>query len=369
MPRSTTIAKRQELTAVDLFAGGGGLTVGLKSAGFEVASAVELDLPAAETYAANHADVDLLIRDIRQVRGDELCAEPGGIDLVAGCPPCQGFTSLTSKYRRDDRRNALIEEMGRIVRELRPRAVMMENVPGLALKGRDRLDKFISELEANGYLVEWGILQVADYGTPQFRRRLVLFAGLGFSIKIPPRSHAQKPTDDLLPWRTTGEIIRNLPSPKVFSKSLLPTGGTVEDWHVVRRLSQANIERLRWAKPGGSWRDIPAEHRVACHQGEYNGFSNVYGRMAWDATPPTMTGGCTTLSKGRFGHPEEGRTISVREAALFQEFPDDYYISTPYMDAACNIVGNALPCGFAAVIARQVRNALEGQPNRAQMGQ
>jgi DNA (cytosine-5)-methyltransferase 1 len=104
--------------------------------------------------------------------------------------------------------------------------------------------------------------------------------------------------------------------------------------------------------------DIPEQKRPPCHRGTYRGFSNVYGRMAWDQTAPTMTGGCTTLSKGRFGHPAELRTISVFEAALFQEFPPEYHLATPFMDKACEIIGNALPCGFATAMAAQVKKAL-----------
>lgn len=349
-------------TAIDLFCGGGGLTVGLKAAGFNVSASVEIDDTAHATYKANHPEVQAYKEDITTVASADLLKDAGGaLDLVAGCPPCQGFTSLTSKYRREDRRNALIDQMARIIEETQPRAVMMENVPGLAQKGKDRLQAFIRRIEKKGYQVTCDVLQVADYGTPQFRRRLVLFAGLGFKIDLPKPTHNRTGADGLRPWRKVKDIIYGLPEPSRFSKKLFPNGATVEAWHVVRNISAANMERLRWAKPGGSWRDIPEEYRVPCHRGDYNGFSNVYGRMDWDAVAPTMTGGCTTLSKGRFGHPIEHRTISVREAALFQEFPETYQLQTSFMDAACDIIGNALPCGFAEAMARQVRAALSEQ--------
>lgn len=132
------------------------------------------------------------------------------------------------------------------------------------------------------------------------------------------------------------------------------------NWHVVT-LSIQNRLRLQHARPGGNWSDIPEALRPPCHQGKYRGFPNVYGRMAWDAPAPTITGGCTTLSKGRFGHPEEDRTISVREAALLQTFPLNYQFDTPFMDHACNIIGNALPCVFAEVVARQCHKYLRAQ--------
>jgi len=349
-------------SAIDLFAGGGGLTQGLKDAGFRVAAAVEINAAAHATYKANHREVQCYRQDIRTVASEALKADAAGeVDLVAGCPPCQGFTSLTSKYRREDPRNDLIDEMGRIVREVRPAAVMMENVPGLALKGKSRLDAFISGIEAIGYQVSWSILQVADFGTPQVRRRLVLLAGRGFKIDIPGPTHSVNGGGGLEKWRDIQSVLTGLPVPQAFNKAALPNGGTVEDWHFVRNLSPANQERLRWIKPGGNWKDIPEEHRVACHHGDYKGFQNVYGRMVWDKPSPTITGGCTTLSKGRFGHPDENRTISVREAALLQEFPDNYRLETSRMDAACDIIGNALPCGFAKKMAEVVYASLAAQ--------
>ncbi|MBO9498616.1 MAG: DNA cytosine methyltransferase [Novosphingobium sp.] len=346
--------------AVDLFSGGGGLTVGLKSAGFTVHSAVEKDLHAAATYRVNHPEVKLIDKDIRDVSADDI--RPGSdlsLSLIAGCPPCQGFTSLTSKYKRDDPRNSLIAEMERLVLAAQPAAVMMENVPGLVSKGREKFEEFVKRLRNAGYKVDWDILQVADYGTPQLRRRLVLLAGKEFRIGLPKATHSRTGSNDTTPWRKVSEVIKDLPPAETFtSRPLLHDGAIASEWHRVRRLSSENLERLRWAKPGGNWMDIPEHHRPACHRGKYRGFSNVYGRLAWDQTAPTMTGGCTTLSKGRFGHPSELRTISVYEAALFQEFPKDYRIATPFMDKACDIIGNALPCGFAAAMARQVIKAL-----------
>ncbi|MGH9429228.1 MAG: DNA cytosine methyltransferase, partial [Terriglobia bacterium] len=164
-----------DFIAIDLFAGGGGLTVGLKRAGFEVVSAVELEENAFATYVVNHPEVNSLRQDIRSVHAEDLLrtGSEGQADLLVGCPPCQGFSSLTRKYRRGDPRNELVAEMGRLVEEIRPRAIMMENVPGLAERGKPLLDEFIKKLSSLGYLVERDILQVADFGIPQNRRRLV----------------------------------------------------------------------------------------------------------------------------------------------------------------------------------------------------
>lgn len=143
--------------------------MGLKRAGFRVVAAVEIDGEIAKTYKANHPSVKLINKDIREVTGEEILrkARVDHVMLVAGCPPCQGFSKLTDKYSKDDPRNRLIAEMARIVRELRPRIVMMENVPGLAGRGKRRLNKFVRSLESMGYLVNYDVLQLANYGIPQ----------------------------------------------------------------------------------------------------------------------------------------------------------------------------------------------------------
>jgi DNA (cytosine-5)-methyltransferase 1 len=355
-----------ELTAVDLFCGGGGLTVGLKQAGFRVVSAVEMEAHAFSTYKANHPDVHAYKQDIRTIRGKDLKkhSPSGKIDLLAGCPPCQGFSSLTAKYRRNDPRNALVREMARLVRELKPTVVMMENVPGLTQKGRKFFNEFLSTLDSLGYQYNFDVLQVADYGVPQSRRRLVLLAGRGFEVQLPTPSHARVPEGRLRPWKTVGKAIRGMREPVRLEEAVLNGGVQQYNWHVVRTLSDKNLSRLRKAKPGSSWLKIPSRLRPACHQGIELGFGNVYGRMQWDAVSPTITGGCTTLSKGRFGHPSKNRTISLREAALLQTFPSNYIFDTPYMEYACDIVGNALPCEFARKVSLACMKSIRGNQGK-----
>lgn len=346
-----------ELTAIDLFAGGGGLTVGLTEAGFRVVGAVEVEQQAYSVYKANHPEVRCLKQDIRTVSGEDLLAETGveDIDLLAGCPPCQGFTSLTAKYRKEDPRNELIFQMSRLANELKPKAIMMENVPGLMQKGAPLYRKLKAALKNLGYHLTEGVLQVADYGVPQMRRRLVMLGGLGFEIPLPKATHSATPNDDYEAWRTVRDVIADMDEPLTLDAA--KRNGPVEqsDWHVVRTLSEENQERMKAAKAGMSWKRIPEDLRPRCHKGDYVGFSNVYGRMAWDQPAPTITGGCTTFSKGRFGHPEANRTISVREAALLQTFPVGYRFDTPYMEHVCNVIGNALPCDFAEVISTRCR--------------
>ncbi|MDR2833794.1 MAG: DNA cytosine methyltransferase [Streptococcaceae bacterium] len=345
--------------AIDLFCGGGGLTVGLKKAGFDVVGAVEIEPHAASTYRVNHPKTKLFIQDIKHLRGNDLLAltENGTLDLLAGCPPCQGFTSLTAKYHREDPRNVLLFEMLRLITEVMPKTVMMENVPGLAGRGKPLLDKMLLELEQLGYNTTLAILQVADYGVPQFRRRLVLLAGLRFSISLPNPTHSRNEENGLLPWKTVRDTIFEMEEPLSLSeakKQAFPPAS----WNVVRDIHTVNKSRLRAAKAGKSWKTIPEYLRPNCHQGDYSGFPNVYGRMIWDDVSPTITGGCTTLSRGRFGHPQKNRTISVREAAKLQTFPDNYIFDTPFMDRVCNIIGNALPCTFAEAVAKACMNEL-----------
>ena len=354
-------SKQLPLMAADLFAGGGGLTVGLKEAGFQVVGAVEIESHAFSTYKANHPEVHGFKQDIRTLSGADLLrlSPTGKIDLLAGCPPCQGFSSLTSKYRRNDPRNELVREMTRLVREIRPRAVMMENVPGLALKGKSLLDEFLEELKSLQYVPTSDVLQVADYGVPQSRRRLVVLAGHKFEIALPKATHSREGDDECESWRTVGDVIKGMPMPVTLKASRKKGGPEAHDWHVVRTLSVENQRRMKHAQPGKSWRKIPKRLRPECHQDKEAGFSNAYGRMSWNDVSPTITAGCTTFSKGRFGHPTQKRTISVREAALLQTFPSEYVFDTPFMEYACSIVGNALPCDFAEVFARQCASAIQ----------
>jgi len=350
---------RWSLSAVEIFAGGGGLAVGLRDAGFRTVAAVEVEINAAATFKANHPQVQVFQQDVRTVKGKTLLKLAGGtVDVLAACPPCQGFSSLTSKWRHSDPRNELISEVARLAEEMKPRAVMVENVPGLAEKGKVLFNDLLARLESAGYLCDWSILQVADYGVPQKRRRLVLLAGLGFRIDMPKPTHSRTGAGELLFWRTVGSAIRGLGRAVSFADSHKLGGPQNLNWHVVRQISPENKLRLRHAKPGAVWTKLPEELRPPCHRGSYDGFTNVYGRMRWDEPSPTITAGCTTLSKGRFGHPSQNRTISLREAALLQTFPADYHFETQHFERVCEIVGNALPCVFAKAVAGAVAKAL-----------
>lgn len=349
-----------DLVAVELFAGGGGVAVGIKDAGYRVTAAVELDKHAAQTYLKNHPETHLLVTDVREVKASQLLELSGGkIDLLAACPPCQGFSTLTNKYRREDERNALVLEVARIVEETLPTAIMFENVPGLAVKGKKLFDELLTRLEALGYQCSWKVVQLADYGIPQCRRRLVLLAGRGFSIEVPLRTHSANGKGGLKKWKTLHSAIGHIKADAVELPDTWDRGGPkAVNWHVVRRLSDVNRDRLLATKAGASRGDLPKTLRPECHKETDHGFSNVYGRMSWDAPSSTITAGCVTLSMGRFGHPDLNRTISVREAALIQTFPARYVFDTPFIEKAAKIVGNALPCKFACILATQASHAI-----------
>ena len=355
----------EKLIAVDLFAGCGGLSKGLAEAGFDVRAAVEKDEVATKTYRKNHPNTELIPRDICEVSAGELEAMCGGepIALLAGCAPCQGFCSLTAKNNRRDPRNGLVLQMAKLIRELRPTAVMMENVPGLEKRGSRIFRKFVARLRAAGYRPRWRVVQMADYGVPQSRRRLVLFAGRGFTISFPVTTHAKKPQQGLKvqSWLTLRDVIAKQPKPVTMSKAHKRGGPRKFNWHVVRDIQPQVAARLDAAIPGETWLALDESIRPACHRSGYNGFTNTYGRMSWKQTPVTITAGCTTPCKGRFGHPNKKSrtTISVREAALIQTFPRGYRFETDSMEAVCDMIGNAVPPRFARIAGQRIREELE----------
>jgi DNA (cytosine-5)-methyltransferase 1 len=335
----TTGTCEEQLTAIDLFCGAGGLTLGLQRAGFKVLAGVELEDIPASTYIKNHPETLCFKKDIRELGAIELLKalglKRGQLDLLAGCPPCQGFSTLRTRKKHlavSDDRNDLLFEFFRMIEALSPRAIMMENVPALAED--QRMADFLRRISRLGYRVNRKNVQVvdaADYGVPQRRRRMILLASKYGQIRDAPRS--EKIT------------VRNC----LTSIGLKPVGESGDALHDYKSNRSARVQEIirNIPKDGGSRSALPDHLVLPCHRGKGSGFSDVYGRMAWDKVAPTMTGGCGNPSKGRYLHPEEDRAISLREAAVLQTFPADYQFDlSKGRDKVALMIGNALPPEF-----------------------
>lgn len=352
-------------TAIDLFAGCGGLSSGLRAAGFDVLAAIEKDADAAATYKANHPNVKLYEMDIRLVSPTGLLRalkllEGETLDLIAGCPPCQGFTRLTESMGRPDRRNGLVRQFLRFVRAIRPKVCMLENVPGLLTtrKGKRYFNELRRGLEDAGYRVSYRIVELADYGVPQFRKRLVLLAARGEAIPIPEATHhdpAGSGKTGQRPWKTVREAIGSLQNPPL--RSAVRSGDAVPpyEWHYSRDVATVVRRRLEHALSNGRCRtSLPPTLRLACHERCPDGYYDVYGVIDWDKPSPTITSGCTNASKGRFGHPREPRPLTATEAAVLQTFPLSYKFKGSGLESVAAQIGNALPRRFAKVVATAI---------------
>lgn len=346
MPRGRGRRGNQSFSAIDLFCGCGGLSLGLRRAGFTVLGALDADRLAVDTYKENHKRASVLARDIREVSAvqwmEELGLSRGKLDLLAGCPPCQGFSTLRTRnggrcVRDDD--NDLVFEFVRFVKAFRPKAIMLENVPGLM--DDVRLVRVKCALSALRYRYVVRVLDATEYGVPQRRKRMIL---LGSRVKAP------RFAEPVNRQRTVRAAIRRLPRPEDSDDGIHN--------YAVRR-SSAVIERIRRIpKDGGSRGDLPDREQLECHR-RSDGFRDVYGRMAWRRPAPTVTGGCINPSKGRFVHPIEDRAVTLREAALLQGFPRSYrFKMSEGRYAVAQLIGNAFPPKFAEHHARVVREQL-----------
>lgn len=324
------------------------MTLGLKQAGFSVLGAIELDPIAVNSYKANHPEVLVKQADIKRVSATSLRRElkirRGELDLLAGCPPCQGFSVLRTRNgarRNRDTRNNLVHQMLRFARAFRPKVLMMENVPGLVC--RKPFDELCDGLRRLGYRIKFGVKDAAHYGVPQRRRRLILLAGRGFEIRFPAETKRM---------RSVRGAIGRLTEPSRGRDALHNMPEKVR----ARRIRQL-IEDV--PKDGGSRTDLPKSRQLRCHK-KSDGFHDIYGRMAWHAVAPTITSGCFNPSKGRFLHPEENRAITMREAALLQSFPRNYVLDTSAgKEAVALMIGNALPPEFIRRHALEIRSILK----------
>jgi DNA (cytosine-5)-methyltransferase 1 len=326
---------------MDLFSGAGGLTLGLCWAGFRVVGAVENDPLAVKTYRRHNPRTSIWAEDIRDVTvaavKRRLRLRPGQLDLLAGCPPCQGFSAMRTRNGgrivRDAAQKDLLFDFLRFVRGLRPKVVMMENVPRLADDWR--IHRFSADLKKLGYKCRYRVLNAAHFGVPQRRRRMILLATRRTAVPFPKGDRTE--------LVTVRETIAGLPRP----------GNTGDRMHDVTESRTKKVADLikKIPKNGGGRLSLGKDEQLECHR-RLNGFKDVYGRMSWDAVAPTITCGFVNPSKGRFLHPTQHRTITLREAALIQTFPRYYTFALDRGKfSAAGLIGNALPPKFIKKIA------------------
>lgn len=335
-------AQGRKIYAVDLFCGAGGLTHGLLKAGVDVRLGVDID-PACEYPYVSNNKAKFLLKSVEELGAGELLPHyrKNGIKLLAGCAPCQTFSTYNQKATESDKRWWLLLQFARLVNELEPDLVTMENVPRLV--DQNIFNEFVSSLETRGYFVTYKVVNCAEYGVPQQRNRLVLLASkLGPISLLSSQEFGKKP-------KTVREAIGSLP-PLVAG-----TKHPKDSLHQCSTLSAINMRRMEASKPGGTWRDWPKELVADCHKrSSGKTYPSVYGRMTWDDPAPTMTTQFFGFGNGRFGHPEQNRAISLREGAILQSFPKRYKFVRPReqvcLKAIGRLIGNAVPVTLGEAI-------------------
>jgi DNA (cytosine-5)-methyltransferase 1 len=341
---------KARIVGVDLFCGAGGLTYGLQRAGIEIVAGFDVD-PACEYPYSKNTQAKFVSTDIRKVTGAQLSDlyPLGSVRLLAGCAPCQPFSPHLRKGGKTSKKDwTLLKEFSRLVHELKPELVTMENVPGLATK--EVFLDFVKTLRSDGYEVDFSSLYCPRYGIPQHRRRLVLVASRIGPLRVPPPRRLRGD------FPTVREAIGRLPA--------LKAGAThpKDPLHVTRTLSDINLHRIQVSKPGGTWKEWPPELRSACHlKPTGHTYQSVYARMVWDEPAPTITTQAYNFGTGRFGHPEQDRAITLREAAILQSFPRHYKFVEPgnpvHLTRVGRLIGNAVPPRLAYFIGIELSRA------------
>lgn len=341
-----------EVSAIDLFCGAGGLTHGLLKSDINVVAGFDIEEACRYPYEQNNKGSKFYKKDVSDLSGKEINAlyPEGHIRLLAGCAPCQPFSTYSQgRDVRQDKKWPLLYSFSRLIREAEPELVTMENVPDVTK--HDVYHDFVSELEGLGYYVWAKKIYCPDYGIPQVRKRHVLLASKLGEIEI--ISPTRKPEN----YKTVRHAISKLP----------PISAGESDHkdplHISAGLSELNLKRIRASKQGGSWYDWPEDLRAECHKKETGRtYSGVYARMSWDEPSPTMTTQCYGYGNGRFGHPEQDRAISLREAAILQTFPKRYKFVRPKQTVSTTaigkMIGNAVPVDLGKVIGKSIHKSL-----------
>lgn len=343
--------KKLKISAIDLFCGAGGLSLGLKDSGINVVAGVDIDSECQYAFERNIGG-KFHLKDVQALTGDWLAKQypKGHLRLLAGCAPCQPFSSLRrGEDTTIDEKWSLLNEFSRLVREFEPEFVTMENVPGLASKSIFK--DFVVDLQACGYHVTWRSVHCPKYGMAQQRRRLVLLASKFSAVELIPPTHAP---DQFVSVRAAIYGLPPLEAGQVDEKDTL---------HRARSLSPINLERIKAARPGGTWKDWPDTLKLSCHaKASGESFKSVYARMTWDDPSPTITTQAYNFGTGRFGHPDQDRPISLREAAILQSFPTSYEFTAPgapvHFSTIGRLIGNAVPPRLGQVIGASLIAAL-----------
>ena len=343
-----------EIQVVDVFCGVGGLTHGFQQAGLKIIAGIDSDQTCKYSYENNNKTKFIHI-DIRELRPTTVLGlfSSESIKILAGCAPCQPFSSHTLKYKlnnKDSRWNLLNYFKG-IILQVLPDIVTIENVPRLSKESI--FSEFVAALDKQGYKVWWDNIRCAQYGVPQSRTRLVLLASrLGMITLIPP-------THERNQYVKVQDVMADLPPIKAGEVDIN------DPLHRAAGLTELNLERIRQSVPGGSWRDWDKELRLQCHNRESgHSYVSIYGRMSWSELAPTITTQFYNIGTGRFGHPEQDRALSLREGALLQTFPQDYQFYDPQkplpLSVAARHIGNAVPVRLGYIVGKSIVEHLSG---------
>ncbi|MCQ2794176.1 MAG: DNA cytosine methyltransferase [Bacilli bacterium] len=349
-----------DIEVVDLFCGVGGLTCGLKRSGLKVIAGFDNDATCKYAYEHNNK-TQFVNKNIRFVRGNDIKKyySPKSIHILVGCAPCQPFSNMSFKRfknvpRESDDKYDLLMEFGRIVKELKPTIISMENVP--AIRKTNVYKDFVSILNDNGYYTSGGeVVYCPDYGIPQNRHRFVLLASKLGNIDLIKPTHDRKKVN-------INSFICNMPpieAGEIYPKDPL---------HRSAALSKKNLMRIKASKQGGTWKDWPKSLLCSCHKKKSGiTYSSVYGRMSWGKIGPTITTEFYSYGTGRFGHPNQNRAISLREGAILQTFPKKYNFIDPKIPFSMNTIarhiGNAVPVKLGQVIGRSIKQHLKHYRN------
>lgn len=337
----------------DFFCGCGGSSLGLQASGMEIAFGLDIDPDVERTYRANFPAAEFLRADIADVDEkvlDEVVGNSAGHPLLfAACAPCQPFSRQRAfEASPDDGRLDLLGHLSRFLNRHRPELVFIENVPGLrdGSLGRRVFEGLTRSLEGLHYFVNWGNVWSQDYGVPQRRARLILLASVYGRIEFPAPTHGGDAP-------TVREWIGDLPA--ISAGEMHPVVAN----HRAARLSPLNMRRIQATPPGGGWGDLPLELMPESRRSGFGGYTDVYGRLPWDAPAPALTTRCISYSNGRFGHPFQDRAISVREAACLQTFPLDFVI-TGSLNSQARQIGNAVPALLAQRFGEHIADHVAG---------